>query len=43
MVRQLPFYHKDPFNRLIIAQAIIEDFTLLTVDRFIPEYAVKIL
>jgi len=43
MVRQLPFYHKDPFDRLIIAQAIIEDLTLLTVDKVIPEYEVKIL
>ena len=43
MVRQLPFHHKDPFDRLIIAQAIIEDLTLLTVDKVIPEYEVKIL
>lgn len=43
MVRQLPFHHKDPFDRLIIAQTIIEDFTLLTVDKIIPEYGVKIL
>ena len=43
MVRQLPFHHKDPFDRLIIAQAIIEDLTLLTVDKVIPVYEVKIL
>lgn len=42
-VRQLPFHHKDPFDRLIIAQAIIEDFTLLTVDKIISEYEVEIL
>ena len=43
MVRQLPLYHKDPFDRLIIAQTIVEDFTLLTVDKIIPEYGVTIL
>src|SRR2546423_15688285 len=24
----LPFYHKDPFDRLLIAQSIIEDFAI---------------
>lgn len=43
MVRQLPFHHKDPFDRLIIAQTIVEDFTLLTVDKIIPQYGIKIL
>lgn len=43
MVRKLPFHHKDPFDRLIIAQTIIEDLTLLTVDKIISEYGVKIL
>lgn len=43
MVRQLPFHHKDPFDRLIIAQTIVEDFTLLTVDKIIPQYCIKIL
>lgn len=42
-IRQLPSHHKDPFDRLIIAQAIIEDYTLLTVDKIIPEYGVKLL
>ncbi len=43
MVRNLPFHHKDPFDRLIIAQTIIEDYILLTVDKIIPIYGVKIL
>ena len=29
-LEKLPFHHKDPFDRLLIAQAIIEDFTLIT-------------
>ena len=42
-VRQLSMHHKDPFDRLLIAQAIIEDLTILSVDKIIPEYDVKIL
>jgi PIN domain nuclease of toxin-antitoxin system len=28
----LPFHHKDPFDRLLIAQSIEEDLTLVTAD-----------
>jgi PIN domain nuclease of toxin-antitoxin system len=28
----LPFHHRDPFDRILIAQAITEDWTLVTVD-----------
>lgn len=42
-VCHLPMHHKDPFDRLLIAQAIIEDLTILSVDKIIPEYDVKIL
>jgi PIN domain nuclease of toxin-antitoxin system len=31
--------HKDPFDRVLIAQAIVEDLTLLTKDEEIPRYA----
>lgn len=39
---QLPLHHKDPFDRLIIAQAIAEQLTLLSVDRILAEYPVSI-
>lgn len=42
-VHHLPMHHKDPFDRLLIAQAILEDLTILTVDKIIPEYDVEIL
>jgi PIN domain nuclease of toxin-antitoxin system len=35
----LPSIHKDPFDRGLIAQAIIEDLTLVTTDAQIPKYA----
>ena len=37
-VEALPPIHKDPFDRLLVAQAIVEDVTLLTVDRDLAKY-----
>jgi PIN domain nuclease of toxin-antitoxin system len=34
----LPRLHKDPFDRLLIAQAIVEDITLLTSDALVASY-----
>jgi PIN domain nuclease of toxin-antitoxin system len=34
----LPSIHKDPFDRLLIAQAIVEGITLLTVDSIVAKY-----
>lgn len=41
LVVTLPFIHKDPFDRIIIAQARKEGMTILTKDAFIPMYNVK--
>ena len=35
----LPPIHKDPFGRVLIAQAAVEDFDLVTLDAEIPRYA----
>lgn len=40
-VRDLPLHHRDPFDRILIAQARCEDMTLLTVDPAIPAYDVR--
>lgn len=34
----LPHHHKDPFDRLLVAQATVEGFTLLTVDAVLAKY-----
>lgn len=34
----LPFLHKDPFDRLIISQALAENLTLITDDQQITHY-----
>ncbi len=39
----LPAIHKDPFDRMLIAQAIIEKLTLVTRDRTIARYDVNLL
>ena len=38
-VGSLPNIHKDPFDRLLVAQAMFEGITLLTVDARVAEYA----
>ena len=42
-VENLPQHHKDPFDRLLIAQAQIEKLTLVTRDPRITQYAVQII
>jgi PIN domain nuclease of toxin-antitoxin system len=39
----LPLHHKDPMDRLLIAQAIVEDMTIVTMDRIFTSYATKTL
>ena len=36
----LPFIHKDPFDRLIISSALVEGLTIITVDENIKKYNV---
>ena len=37
-VEQLPLLHKDPFDRLLVAQAHVEPLTLITADEHIGRY-----
>jgi PIN domain nuclease of toxin-antitoxin system len=37
-VNELPSLHKDPFDRILVAQARVEGLTLLTVDRAVAKY-----
>ena len=40
-VKKLPFHHRDPFDRLLIAQAIEEDIPVLTADAAFDQYKIK--
>ena len=42
-LRTLPPHHQDPFDRMLIAQAIEEKLTLITHDRKFKDYPVKVL
>ena len=38
-IENLPLIHKDPFDRILIAQAQVEGITLISVDPKIAEYS----
>lgn len=38
-VAALPLHHTDPFDRLLVAQAIAEPLKLLTVDKILAKYS----
>ena len=35
-VEELPRHHRDPFDRMLVAQAMVEGFILISRDQFIP-------
>jgi PIN domain nuclease of toxin-antitoxin system len=37
-VASLPWHHRDPFDRMLVAQAQVERLTLLSVDEDLPAY-----
>lgn len=37
-VGTLPFLHKDPFDRILVAQATVEGIILLTTDAWVSQY-----
>lgn len=41
-VAVLPHHHRDPFDRLLIAQAQLENLTVLTSDRIFSAYDVPV-
>jgi PIN domain nuclease of toxin-antitoxin system len=41
-VAELPFHHRDPFDRIIIAQSVVEDITILTKDTLFNQYEVSV-
>ena len=37
-IESLPTLHKDPFDRVLVAQATVEGVTLLTIDSLVAQY-----
>jgi PIN domain nuclease of toxin-antitoxin system len=42
-VESLPFHHRDPFDRLLIGQAISEKLILVTADRMFSQYEIQMI
>ncbi len=42
-LEQLPPHHKDPFDRIIIAQAVVENMTVVSVDPAFADYSVQVI
>ncbi len=42
-LKELPHHHGDPFDRLIIAQAITENLTIISADRQFKDYPVEVI
>lgn len=42
-VGKLPRHHDDPFDRMLVAQASLESLTLLTSDKQLADYDVKVM
>ncbi len=40
-LENLPFHHKDPFDRMLVAQALAEDIPLISSDRQLDAYGVR--
>ena len=38
---ELPLHHSDPFDRIIVSQAVTENLTLLSKDRGLKKYKIK--
>jgi PIN domain nuclease of toxin-antitoxin system len=42
-VAALPVHHRDPFDRMLIAQALVEHLSVVTYDSAFKSYGVKLL
>lgn len=42
-VERLPWHHRDPFDRLLVAQALVEDCVLVSADSRLRDYEVEVL
>lgn len=42
-LKELPHIHGDPFDRLLISQAIFEDLTIVSTDKHFKNYPVKVI
>lgn len=41
LIERLPFHHKDPFDRLLIAQSLVENLAIVSIDAAFDRYGVN--
>lgn len=40
-ITTLPFHHRDPFDRMMVAQALEDDLEMVSVDRTLDAYGIR--
>ncbi len=43
LYESLPLLHRDPFDRMLVAQASVEGISLLTSDTFLKDYGINVI
>ena len=41
VIAQLPLHHRDPFDRMLIAQAMVENIPIISADRIFDAYPIR--
>jgi PIN domain nuclease of toxin-antitoxin system len=41
-IGDLPFHHRDPFDRMLVAQALLDDLAIVSADRVFRKYGVTV-
>jgi PIN domain nuclease of toxin-antitoxin system len=42
-IESMPHHHRDPFDRMLVAQAVVDGLTIVTADRKLTKYQVALL
>jgi PIN domain nuclease of toxin-antitoxin system len=42
-IESMPLHHRDPFDRMLVAQAIVDGLTIVTADRKLTNYQVSLM
>jgi PIN domain nuclease of toxin-antitoxin system len=43
VIKSMPYHHSDPFDRMLVAQAIVDGLTVVTADRMLTRYQVSLM
>lgn len=42
-IESMPHHHRDPFDRMLVAQAVVDGLTIVTADRKLTKYQVSLM